>query len=66
MSRELFFLIGALCGIGLTGYVAVILHLRKVAEITREFTAQRETIRRHAFARGYEERAMLAVKGGRP
>jgi len=60
MSEHLIFLLGSLCGGSLVAFFAAIIHTRKCEELTDEIVSTRETIRRYAYARGYED----ARKGG--
>jgi hypothetical protein len=52
--ESLIFLVGSLCGGCLVGFFASIIHTRKVQELQDEIVSTRETIRRNAYARGYE------------
>lgn len=55
MNELLIFALGSLTGATVLGFFAAIFHTRKVEELHDEFTSLRETIRRRAYARGYEE-----------
>ena len=54
MTSILIFLLGSLCGGSVVAFFAAIIHTRKCEELTDEIVSTRETIRRNAYARGYE------------
>lgn len=60
MSEYIIFLLGALSGGCLVAFVSAIIHTRIMQEAHDKFCSIRETIRRYAYARGYED----AKKGG--
>ena len=55
MSTTVIFLLGSLFGCSVTAFFAAVIHTRKVQELQDENVSTRETIRRYAYARGYEE-----------
>lgn len=55
MSPVLIFLLGSLFGGSVLSFFASIIHTRKVQELQDEIVSTRETIRRNAYARGYED-----------
>jgi len=55
MSEYIIFLLGSLSGGCLVAFVSAIIHTRKIQEAHDEFSSIRETIRRNAYARGYED-----------
>ena len=55
MNEYLIFILGSLFGSCFVGFVASILHTRKVQELHDEIVSTRETIRRNAYARGYQD-----------
>lgn len=62
MSEVLSFLLGSLFGSCLLGFFASVIHTRKVQELQDEIVSTRETIRRNAYARGYEAAKMGGLK----
>lgn len=60
MSPVLIFLLGSLCGGSVLAFFASVIHTRRLQEAHDEIVSTRETIRRNAYARGYED----AKKGG--
>lgn len=62
MSEILSFLLGSLFGAAVTAFFAAVIHTRKVQELQDEIVSTRETIRRNAYARGYEAAKMGGLK----
>ena len=61
-TELLIFLSGSLAGSSVTAFFAAVLHTRKVQELQDELISSRETIRRCAYARGYEAAKTGKVK----
>lgn len=54
MNSLLIFILGSLSGCTLTCFCFSFFHSRKMQEARDEFSSLRETIRRRAYASGYE------------
>lgn len=61
-SELLIFIFGSLIGASGMGFFAILIHLRRVQSLCDEFAGLRETIRRYAYARGYEAARAGEVK----
>lgn len=61
-SELLIFIFGSLIGASGMGFCTAALHVRRVQSLCDEFASLRETIRRHAYARGYEAARTGEVK----
>jgi hypothetical protein len=55
MSPVLIFLLGSLCGGSVLAFFASVVMARRTQEAHDEIVSTRETIRRNAYARGYED-----------
>jgi hypothetical protein len=55
MSPVLIFLLGSLCGGSVLAFFASVVLARRTQEAHDEIVSTRETIRRNAYARGYED-----------
>ncbi len=55
MSPVLIFLLGSLCGGSALAFFASVVLARRTQEAHDEIVSTRETIRRNAYARGYED-----------
>lgn len=61
-AELLIFLFGLLTGAAVTAFFAAVIHTRKVQQLHDEFTSTRETIRRSAYSRGYEDAKTGKIK----
>jgi hypothetical protein len=55
MSPVLIFLLGSLCGGSVLAYFASVVLARRTQEAHDEIVSTRETIRRNAYAKGWED-----------
>lgn len=54
MNELLIFALGSLAGSALASFCWAVFHTQKTTELADELVSTRETIRRNAYARGYE------------
>ena len=55
-------LLGSLTGAVVTAFFAAVIHTRKVQQLHDELTSTRETIRRNAYSKGYEDAKTGKIK----
>lgn len=61
-TELLIFLLGSLTGASSLAFFAAVIHTRKVQQLHDELTSTRETIRRNAYSRGYEDAKTGKIK----
>jgi len=61
-TELLIFLLGLLTGAAVTAFFAAVVHTRKVQQLQDELTSTRETIRRNAYSKGYEDAKTGKIK----
>ena len=62
MSTTVIFLLGSLFGCAVATLCIGSIHIQRVRSLRDEFISTRETIRRYAYARGYEEAKTGGIK----
>lgn len=62
MSATIIFLLGSLFGCAVATLCIGSIHIQRVRRLRDEFICARETIRRYAYARGYEEAKAGGIK----
>jgi hypothetical protein len=62
VKEAILLLLGSMSGCTLSAFLFAVFHSRKVVEMTDTFMSVRETIRRNAYSKGYEDAKTGEVK----
>ncbi len=66
MTMLLFFVLGLLAGGNGVGFLALVMHRRLLETLRQDHAHQLQTMRRKAYAQGYEHRAALEFAERKP